>query len=70
MKALALPEVLDKLMAEIAAAEQGGAIKRRIRAGRGADQAEGAKMLDRFERRFNEFMREAIEKREAEESQT
>ncbi len=66
VKALALPEVLDKLMAEIAAAERGGAIRGRISAGRGADQAEGAKMLDRFEERFNEFMREAIEKYEAE----
>ena len=67
VKALALPEVLDKLIAEMGAAEQGGAIKARIRAGRGADQAEGAKMLDRFEERFNEFMREAIERREAQE---
>ena len=67
VKALALPEVLDRLVAEIAAAERGGAIKARISAGRGADQAEGAKMLDRFEERFNEYMREAIEKREAEE---
>ncbi len=70
VKALALPEVLDKLIAEIAAAEQGGAIKGRISAGRGADQAEGARMLDRFEERFNEYMREAIEKREAEEGWT
>ena len=68
VKALALPEVLDKLIAEIDVAERGGAMSGRIRRGRGADQAENAKMLDRFEKRFNEFMREAIEKREAAES--
>ena len=70
VKALALPEVLDKFVAEIGAGEPGGANNAPISAGRGADQAEGAKMLDRFEERFNEYMREAIEKREAEESQS
>ena len=69
VKALALPEVLDKLVDEFPAAERGGEIKASISAGRGADQAESAKMLDRFEERFNEYMREAIEKREAEEGQ-
>ncbi|MCY3923259.1 MAG: SIR2 family protein [Chloroflexi bacterium] len=69
VKALALPEVLDRLVDEIGAAHESGAIETPISAGRGTDQAEVATMLDRFEEHFNEYMREAIEKWEAEESQ-
>ena len=56
-KAMALPEVLDKIVEEASAA----VVQERIQLSRDDDQARVAKFLDRFEDRFFEYLDEAIQ---------